>query len=63
MEEVLDFMSVKKGCLIRINERGMYDLTVFDPEKKPETITSISLKMASRIAVEKLTGENEWQKK
>lgn len=63
MEEVLDFMNVKKGCLIRINERGMYDLTVFNPEKETETITNISLQMASRIAVAKLTGESEWQKK
>ena len=56
MENVLD--SMRRGCLVQINERGLYDLTVFEGNTPVETVRNVSLKGAARIACDKLQPEN-----
>ncbi len=55
METVLD--RVRRGCLVQINERGLYDLTVMEGGTPIETVRNVSLKSAARIACDKLQQE------
>lgn len=57
METVLDRNAVRRGCLLQINERGLYDLTVMEGGTPVETVRNVSLKSAARIAVDKLQQE------